>query len=291
MNTYSDPSHGADDEISLLDIYMFIKEGWKSIAISTLIAGILGVGAAFVLPEKYLASSSIQPAKVLGNDVETVAMLAEKMKSPTYYSTQTLLACGLHNETNAAQALVKSLNPVVQKNSSFVAVSYKSVNVETAVSCLNAVLNDVKQNQNDNAQRQIDLAKTTLSKEKEKLALAESFLEDLSKRTLSIDFKDSQFSSASLLLAFIQTKQNEITELKTNIQRTEILLLEPQTKLASFSTSIYSSDSKVEPKRSLIIAISVLAGGFLGLLWLFVRRAITKIKEQSVIVSKTTLGA
>lgn len=291
MNTYSDPSHGVDDEISLLDIYMFIKEGWKSIAISTFFAGILGVGAAFVLPEKYLASASIQPAKVLGNDVETVAMLAEKMKSPTYYSSNTFSLCNLNETPNAGQELTKALNPNVAKNSSFVSISFKAISPQQSRSCLDAVLGDVVRNQNEIAENRINLAKSNLSKDKEKLLLAERFLSSLSKQSKLFDFKDEQFSASQLLLATIQSKQSEVTELKNSIQQAELLLMEPQTKTASFTTPIFSPESKVEPKRSLIIAISVLAGGLLGLLWLFVRRAMTKIKEQSVIVSKTTLGA
>jgi LPS O-antigen subunit length determinant protein (WzzB/FepE family) len=78
----------------------------------------------------------------------------------------------------------------------------------------------------------------------------------------------------------LQSKQNEITNLKSSIQRTELLLGEPETKSASFTTPIYSPSQKVEPKRSLIAVISVLAGGFIGLMLLVMRKATANIKKQ-----------
>lgn len=275
----------ADDEISLLDIYEFLKDGWMTIAATTVLGGAIGVGTAFVLPEKFLASATIQPARVLGNDVENIAVLAEKMRSPTYYSQQTFIACDVADSTNPAQTLATALNPNVARNSAFVSVSFKSTNINTSVACLNAVLDDVKLNQNDIAQRQIALATATLNKEKEQLKLAETFVATLSDKTLTFDFKDTQFSASQLLLATLQSKQNEITNLRSSIQRTELLLSEPQTKSASFTTPIYSPSQKVEPKRSLIAVISVLAGGFIGLMLLVLRRAIKHIKEQSVVKS------
>jgi len=273
----NEQNYVADDEISLLDIYEFLKDGWATIAATTVLGGAIGVGAAFVIPEKFLASATIQPARVLGNDVESIAVLGEKMRSPTYYSPQTALACDVKEATSLASAL----NPNVGRNSAFVSVSFKSTNINTSVACLNAVLDDVKLNQNDIAQRQIALAQSTLNNEKEKLKLAETFVAALSDKTMTFDFKDTQFSASQLLLATLQSKQSEITNLKNSIQRTELLLTEPQTKTASFTTPIYSPPHKVEPKRSLIAVISVLAGGFVGLMLLVLRRVIKQIKEQT----------
>jgi len=278
----NEQNYVADDEISLLDIYEFLKDGWMTIAATTVLGGAIGVGTAFVLPEKFLASVTIQPARVLGQDVEKVSVLAEKMRSPTYYSQQTFIACDVADSTNPAQTLATALNPNVARNSAFVSVSFKSTNINTSVACLNAVLDDVKLNQNDIAQRQIALATATLNNEKEQLKLAETFVATLSKKTLTFDFKDTQFSASQLLLATLQSKQTEITNLRSSIQRTELLLSEPQTKSASFTTPIYSPSQKVEPKRSLIAVISLLAGGFIGLMLLVVRRAIKHIKQSSI---------
>jgi LPS O-antigen subunit length determinant protein (WzzB/FepE family) len=278
----NEQNYVADDEISLLDIYEFLKDGWLTIAATTVLGGAIGVGTAFVLPEKFLASATIQPTRVLGEDVEKVAVLAEKMRSPTYYSQQSFTACDVADSTNPAQTLATVLKPNVAKNSAFVSVSFKSTNINTSIACLNAVLADVKQNLNETAERQIALATATLNNEKEQLKLAEDFISSVSQKTLTFDFKDTQFSASQLLFGMLQSKQNEITNLKSSIQRTELLLSEPQTKSASFTTPIYSPSQKVEPKRSLIAVISVLAGGFIGLMLLVLRRAVKHIKQSSI---------
>jgi LPS O-antigen subunit length determinant protein (WzzB/FepE family) len=278
----NEQNYVADDEISLLDIYEFLKDGWLTIAATTVLGGAIGVGAAFVLPEMFLASATIQPTRVLGEDVEKVAVLAEKMRSPTYYSQQSFTACDVADSTDPAQTLATALNPNVARNSAFVSVSFKSTNINTSIACLNAVLADVKQNLNETAERQIALANATLINEKEQLKLAEDFISSVSQKTLTFDFKDTQFSASQLLFGMLQSKQNEITNLKSSIQRTELLLSEPQTKSASFTTPIYSPSQKVEPKRSLIAVISVLAGGFIGLMLLVLRRAVKHIKQSSI---------
>lgn len=278
----NEQNYVADDEISLLDIYEFLKDGWRTIAATTVLGGAIGLGTAFVLPEKFLASATIQPARVLGNDVESIAVLAEKMRSPTYYSQQTFIACDVADSTNPAQTLATALNPNVARNSAFVSVSFKSTNINTSIACLNAVLTDVKQNQIETAERQIALATTTLNKEKEQLKLAKDFISSVSQKTLTFDFKDTQFSASQLLFGMLQSKRNEITYLESSIQRTELLLSEPQTKSASFTTPIYSPSQKVEPKRSLIAVISVLAGGFIGLMLLVLRRTVKHIKQSSI---------
>ena len=272
----------ADDEISLLDIYDFLKEGWKTLAATTVLGGALGVGTAFVIPEKFQASGAIQPARVMGNDVESINVLAEKMRSPTYYSAQSFAACGLEDRINPAQDLAKALNPNVARQSSFVSVVYKSKSIEISTACLNAVLADVQRDQDKVALQQIQIAQGTLEKEKEKLRQAEEFVSTLSGKSLTFDFKDTQFSASSLLIATLQSRQAEITELKNNIQRTQLLLTEPQTRAASFATPIFAPTQKVEPKRSLIAVISVLAGGFLGLMVLIMRRVIKTINDRKL---------
>jgi LPS O-antigen subunit length determinant protein (WzzB/FepE family) len=278
----NEQNYVADDEISLLDIYEFLKDGWLTIAATTVLGGAIGVGTAFVLPEKFLASATIQPTRVLGNDVESIAVLAEKMRLPTYYSQQSFTACDVADSTNPAQTLTTALKPNVARNSTFVSVSFKSTNINTSIACLNAVLADVKQNQNESAERQIALATATINKEKEQLKIAEDFVSSVSQKTLTFNFKDTQFSASQLLFGMLQSKQNEITNLKSSIQRTELLLSEPQTKSASFTTPIYSPSQKVEPKRSSIAVISVLAGGFIGLMLLVLRRAVKHIKQSSI---------
>jgi len=141
-------------------------------------------------------------------------------------------------------------------------------------------------------------------KNKEKLAVAQSkllsaqnFVERVSKESLSFNFSDPQFSASALLISTLIKTQNEIKDLELQINALEMeiaanitdrdqavrkmtntvselknALLPPNTKEASFAAPIYAPDRKVEPKRSLVIAIALIAGCFLGVLILLGRR-------------------
>lgn len=272
-----------EDKVSLLDIYAFSKTGWKTIFTATLLCGGIGIGIALTLPSKFIASASIQPARVLGTDIESSAVLAEKMRSPTYYSAQTLIRCEVAEPDNSAKNLAAAINPHIPRNSAFVSVQFLSKDTQTSEACINAVLEDVRRNHNDLIEHQIGLAKATLEAEKERLRLAEEIVSTLSSHSLSFDFKDTQFSASQLLLATLQAKQSEITTLTSSIQKTEYLLAEPQTKSASFTTPIYSPRKSVEPKRAVIVLMGLLAGAFVGLMLLVVQRALIQIRRQAAV--------
>lgn len=328
----SDVNQAHDDEISLLDIYEFLKEGWMTIVSATVLGGLIGLGAAFVLPERFQASGNIQPARVIGNDVENIAVLSEKMRSPTFYTQKTLVICGVMDSLDPGQTLAKALNPNVARNSVFVSVAFKSESINTSIACLNAVLEDVVHTHstlkkpvldktlNDLGQlkqrletarvkhaQELKLNQERLQALREKLKTARQFVDRFADNSARFDFRDEQFSASSLLLATIINKQNEIKDLQVQINNlemkvvasltgredellalekqiadTERSLLEPMTQPAKFPTPIHSPPSKVEPKRSLIVVISLFAGGFLGLMFLLFRRAITRLKQQSV---------
>ena len=271
----------AEDEISFYDIYEFLKDGWKTIAATTVLGGAIGVGTAFVLPEKFVASVTIQPTRVLSEDIEKVAVLAEKMRSPTYYSQQSFIACDVADSANPGLTLATALNPNVARNSVFVSVSFKSKNINISTACLNAVLADVKQNQNKKAESKIKAVNANINVEKEQLKRSENFISSISQNLLRLDIKDSKFPALQFVFGMLASYQKEITQLKSNILKTELLLGEPDTKPASFINPIYSPSQKVEPKRSLIAVISVLAGGFIGLMLLVLRRGFKRVKEQA----------
>lgn len=304
-----------EDELDFVKIYKFIIDGWKTIISSVLIAGTLGVGVSFILPEKFIASASIEPARVLGNYVESVNILSEKMRSPTYYSPATVDACEIGNAFDPTALLVKELKPEVRKQSAYVSISFKSKSVDTSKRCLHAVLDDTNRNQDliiqtqiQKAQRDLKLAEQrlnalkikqkqelTINKEKlevskQKLSAAQDFITSYEKNNIKFDFKDEKFSASSLFLATILAKQaevknlqieindlemkvkasisshdNEILNHENNIRSIEQSLLPPATERAKFVVPIYATPNKIEPKRSLIVAICALAGLILGL--------------------------
>jgi LPS O-antigen subunit length determinant protein (WzzB/FepE family) len=68
------------------------------------------------------------------------------------------------------------------------------------------------------------------------------------------------------------SKENEIKDLRTAINDLEIALVEPQTKGAFLTTPIYAPQQKVSPKRTMILIGGLVAGLFIGLLLMMVKR-------------------
>lgn len=327
------------DEISLLDIYVFLRDSWKTFVAFSVLGLSVGLITAFVLPEKFQASALIESASVAKKEpndlitkvsVELPAILAEKMKVPTYFSEDTVKSCDLTDVVNPAQALVRGLNPNVPRNSPYVSVTFKAESPAIAATCLESVLKDVVANQallaqpliNNfevalaNAEQELQSNITErdqqriknrekLSVAKAKLAAAERFVEKFSKDSLTFKFDDQQFSATALLLSTLISKQNEIKDLEIQINALELevaanmtdkdqavrkmtntvselknALLPPNTKPATFAAPIYSPNTKVEPKRSIVILVGLVAGGFLGLMLLVVGRVRNNIRKQ-----------
>lgn len=318
------------DEISLIDIYEFFRDGWKTLLAGSVIGLGAGFGTAFILPEKFEASGLIEPASVATKAVEPVAVLVEKMKSPTYYSPGTIETCGVDKLANPAQSLVTRLKPNVPRNASYASVIYRAESSAEAAKCLEQVLQDVVQNQAQLAKPLINNLEVTLSNAEQelqattterdqqriknrerlkvaklKLVAAEEFVEKFSKDGVQFKFGDPQFSASTLLLSTLISKQNEIKDLEIQISALEMeiganltdkdqrvrsltnevtamknALTAPSTKPATFAAPIYSPNVKVEPKRSIVILVGLIAGGFLGLLLLVGVRVRNNLRKQ-----------
>lgn len=241
------------NEINLFDIYDFFVRGWKTILLFSITGFLIGLSTIFVLPAKFQASALIEPGSVvvkstmMKQSVESPMVLAEKMRQPTYYGVKTLHDCGLSNTDNPAQTLVRTLNPVVVRNSAYVSISFLAESSKVASACLQSVLNDVISNQTplskpfinvlqvevSNAELELQSAMTERDQQrlsnKEKLSVARSklntsklFVEKFSKDALNFNFEDPQFSASALLVSTLIEQQNEIKDLELEINDLEM---------------------------------------------------------------------
>ncbi len=262
-----------DDELSLIEVVDFFREGWKQIVVSGIIGGSLGVGYAYLAPSKYQASANIQVAKVAGADVEAPNILLEKLKMPMYYTQKTFTACGVLENKEPENAIAQSIKPVLLKGAPIISISYKDESTDTAKKCLESILNEIRTNQNALAKPVLEIRNNQLSNLKQKLDTSEKIL-----KLLSSEKNISPAASSTLLLTTILSNENEAKDLRTQISDLEVLLAEPQTKEAFFTTPIYAPSARVEPNRSRIVLLSGIAGGVLAIAYLLGRRVWLKIK-------------
>ena len=270
-----------EDEVSLKDIIDFLSESWKSI-LSTSALGVLGAVAYITFtPNMYQATANIQVAKVAGTDVESPAILAEKLKMPTYYSQKTYSACNVMDDILPGEEIAKSLKPTLSKTAPIITVSYKEESPEIAQKCLESVLEDVRVNQKLLAKPIFDTKSYQLINLKQKLEAAEKTLKMLPSKNSNFDFTDSKFSASTLLLATTLNKENEIKDLRAQVNDLEISLTEPQTRETFLAAPIYAPKQKVSPKRAIALVGGLVGGLFFGLLLMMGLRAYHSCKASS----------
>lgn len=241
-----DQTTATNGEIDLYEIADFIVSGWKTIALTTTIGTILGVGVSLMLPVKYQASVAIEGGTVATKDVEPVAVLADRMRSPSFYSTETLVKCQDGADQNPAQSVVQMLGLNVPRDSTFVNISAKLKTRDAARICLEAVLDDVRTNQKNlfnaiksssdkelehlkfelvrNEQlkaEEIKLYQSQLDATQSELAKVREFLQNFQLQKESIDVKDEKFSASSLLVSIISEKEAEALDLNDKIMEIE----------------------------------------------------------------------
>jgi LPS O-antigen subunit length determinant protein (WzzB/FepE family) len=259
-----------EDEISFKDIIDFLVESWKTIVLT----GLLGIAGSvtylLVTPNQYQAVANIQVAKVAGSDVESPALLIEKLKIPTFYSQKTHLACIATETVDPGATIAKNLKPTLAKTAPIISITYKATRSEDARSCLEAVLDDIRTSQNLLSKPILTIKAIQLLTLKQKLESSEKFVKKLPNS--NFDFSDSKFSSSSLLLVTTIMKENEVKDLRVQISDTEMSLVDPQTKEAFLTAPIYAPEQKVSPKRAMTLIQGLMGGLFFGLLFMLGRK-------------------
>lgn len=264
-----------DDVVSLMDIINFLQNGWKVIVIASILGLGIGGSYAFLTPSKFQAEVIVQGALVAGQPVETSAVLIEKLKQPTYYSQNTLKQCGQHGLPLEASTLAKELKLSVVKSSPLINLSYRSSSTDSSIRCLEAILQDIQQNQDSLPKSLLVARESQLQQMKQQLETSEKVNHQLMEK-----FSGKGTEDSALVSSIILSRSNEIADLRRTINFQEADLLPPQTQQASMATPIYAPDAAVYPKKVPTIAGGFFGGTLLGILWLLARQSWQKIKPQ-----------
>ena len=229
-----------DDGINLMDIYDFLMGGWKIILFITLIGTGIGVVTSLYLPDQFEAKVLIQGARVANVhsnssnnnsiDVEPTAVLAEKMKSATYYDSKMLAACVGKGEAGNLETLTKALNATVTKNSNFVSIVYRSESRDIALRCLEQVLVIVVENQKGLADAKLAPVMSRLNNAKKTADVLRKTVKMLETHR-RVEFKDVEHS---LFMGALQSKAQELLVVENEISIIESMLKMPNTQEAKF---------------------------------------------------------
>lgn len=276
----SNPSPIQEEEISLIDILLFLKQSWKTIAISGIVGFVVVSIYLLLTPKRYQVVAPIQMAQVspavskynktnlLGINIEEPALLIKRMSFPSSYTPSTITACGLDGKENAANILAK-LAKFKQPNGlpNLVELNITASDSERALQCTNAIFDLIKMSQNK-------LLKPYIEEAKYKLAYNENRLAKVSNFILQADQSGSAIGAAYL------STRDEIRYLLDEIEILKSILASDVNRATQLVAPIYIVDVSISSKKQALYFAGLLGGLFLGLLIALGRLLILKIKSQ-----------
>lgn len=138
-----------DEEISIIDILLFLKASGHNVLISTIVSLLIGVAYYFAVPKMFEVTATIQMGVVAGEVVETPAILLEKIKLPLFFSSTALQACGSDGDLSSVTKFADKLKPTNNKSSPLISLSAQARSTQEARACLDAVISEIQKSQND----------------------------------------------------------------------------------------------------------------------------------------------
>jgi capsular polysaccharide biosynthesis protein len=263
-------NQASEDEISLKDIIDFLIESWKTI-LGVGLLGLLGsLGFLAVTPNQYEATAQIQMAQIsannnnntnpLGVNVEEPNLLMARLKMPTTYSAAEIKACGLEGHKMPAESLVSmSKFSAVKGVGSIVELKIRMESREQAVVCVQALFENIRESQNQIIRPYIEEAKALLTKYQARLKEAQELVTRADK------------SGAALSAAYLANR-DEVKFLTDESIRLNTFVTVGDARQAKLVSPIYASEAAVLPKKKITLMAGLLAGLFLGLLLVMVRK-------------------
>jgi capsular polysaccharide biosynthesis protein len=276
-NQSSNAPLNQEEEISLLDILLFLKRSYKLIAF----IGILGVTASFgyllSTPKQYQASAQIQMAQIgaannninlLGVNIEEPALLIARLSSPTSYTAEITKACGIDSAKDAQAILSQSVKLTIPKSvANVVDLKIIGASPEASINCAQAVFDLVKTTQAQIIKPYIVEAKAKLLDNQERLAKAQDLVMKADK------------SGSAMGAAYLSTR-DEIRFLLDEITALKNVVVSSDDRATRLVAPIYASNDPIAPKKRNVLLGGLFGGVFLGLMIAFGRQLIPNIKAR-----------
>jgi uncharacterized protein involved in exopolysaccharide biosynthesis len=262
-----------DDEISLKEIIDFFMESWVTIVAVGVLGLLSAIAFMFVTPSQYEATAQIQMAQIsnnnnnnnnnpLGTNLEDPNALIARMKLPPSFSEKEVRACRLEKSKFSTETLANSVVKLtlVKGVASLVELKIRAESKEVALTCAQAIFENIKDSQSQILKPYIEEAKTLLLKYQVRLNEAQ--------RLIAMADKSGQALSAAYL-----ANRDELKFLSDEAIRLNAIITAGDTRHTKLVSPIYVSDKPVFPKKTISLVLGLLAGLFLGLLYVLARKA------------------
>lgn len=269
-----------EDEISLIDILLFLKASGRNVLISAIVCLLIGVAYYFAVPKMYEAKATIQMAMVAGEGVETPEVLLEKIKLPLFFSSAALQACGSDDEPSSHSKFADKLKPAINKSASLVTLFAQARSAQEARACLDAVISEIQKSQNDLAKPMLDQKKQILAELRNNLKVAEEIPKSFQMTKANNKTMNAKVTADNLVGFPNLANNSEVINLRINIANLEADLIPPKTRPLSLVVPLYAPDFSNYELPVFTLGLSLALGVFLGLLITGLQRVVPEIRRQ-----------
>ncbi|MFT3961362.1 Wzz/FepE/Etk N-terminal domain-containing protein [Propionivibrio sp.] len=295
-----------EDEISLFDLLQRLREGWKIVLGITALGVAVALCAIFSIPSKYEAVAIVQVGlvgqisplgqggqvgqlKVTGIPIETPMQTVERMKTSAFQSrvAETLgdrqwAADITRSNSGSAHDLTLQVIKATLGSEQVPLIDLRASGPtrEAAQKKAEAVISQLGKVHADLAQPAIARMRTDLAISREKLASAERDLESLTKLMSSASVKDDRFTQLALVTSLRIEKEADTFNQRQMIMALETALAAPATQPVRAIESVFVADKPASPKKALLLALGLVGGLLVGVMWVFVADAWKRARER-----------
>lgn len=263
-----------EDEISLLDILIFLRGAWKTIGLMGLIGLVVSGAYLIITPNQYEAVANIAMARVpadknpLGVNIEEPQALINRMSVPSSFDAAILNACGLQDAATLAAQMSKVIKLSIPKGvANVIELKVTRSSPELASACAKSVYESIAHSQ----AQMIGL-------------MAEAFKANNSARLAKVEERLVQDKA---LLAKAEQPRGVLSPAYFPIL-TEIRALEDEratllvlVEAKDLQSPIYVADKPVYPKKMMSLIAGLMGGLLLGLLIALGRQMYAKLKSEA----------
>jgi hypothetical protein len=263
-----------DDEISLLDLLVTLAESWKLLVFGPIIAGVLAGGLSFLWPATYESVAIVRLSEeeaALLHAAPVLDPLAEKFG---YLQKED------GNKDDARLALKKNLTFAADKKTKLLIITAKASSAEAAQALGQAAVSA--------------LLRELVPKGKEKELLLQTI--DINKQSIAdnTDALESIKKNVTRLMGnevILDSGMKQFAILSAEISKLTLLNMSLTQKLEPRGSEFYVQEpslpqNKSAPKLGLVAMFATLVAGFVGLLYVLVRKAWMTMAQDAVAAGK-----
>jgi hypothetical protein len=258
------------DQISLVDILIFLKGAWKTIAISGVLGFLISIAYLLIAPNQYeaLANISIMRVAPVGANIEEPAALIARMSLPTGVDDSVMIACGLQDAPNLQAQLTKAIKLSIPKGvANVVELKVTRPSQELANACAMSVIEFIKKSQTLLNSLNLEVSKVRLAKVDERIA------ED---KVLLSKIDPTRGPASASYFGILQEIRN-LEDERDKILKT----LDPKDmQVTNLQFPINLANKPVYPKKALSLIAGLLGGLFFGFFIALSKQMIAKLKSE-----------